>query len=217
MTDLRDFQVPYARPPSEADGWSNSERPIGLRTVVANTRPTILVGTSTQGGAFSEPIVREMARHVERPMIFPLSNPTELIEAVPADLIEWTDGRALVGTGMPWEPVAHRGIDYEIAQTNNALIYPGIGLGTIVSRAGRVTDGMLLAGSEALAALVDVGRPGAGVLPAIENLRATSAAVAVAVARQAVSDGVARADPQDPDQAVGAAMWRAAYPSLEVG
>jgi malate dehydrogenase (oxaloacetate-decarboxylating) len=216
MTDLRDFQVPYARPASELADWSNTARPIGLETVVANTRPTIVVGTSTQGGAFSEPIVREMARHVQRPMIFPLSNPTALIEAVPADLIEWTDGRGLVGTGTPWEPVPHRSINYEIAQTNNALIYPGIGLGTIVSRASHVTDGMLLAASEALAVLVDVGRPGAGLLPVVENLRPTSAAVAIAVARQAAQDGVARADLHDPVQAVDAAMWSAAYSALEV-
>jgi malate dehydrogenase (oxaloacetate-decarboxylating) len=216
MSDLRDFQVPYARPPSEPAGWSVSQRPIGLQAVIANTRPTILIGTSTQGGAFTEPIVREMARHVDRPMIFPLSNPTELIEAVPADLIEWTDGRALVGTGTPWEPVSHGGADHEIAQTNNALIYPGIGLGTIVSRASRVTDGMLLAASEALAALVDVGRPGASLLPAVERLRPTSAAVATAVARHAASDGVAEVDLPDPVQAVDAAMWTAAYPPLEL-
>ncbi len=216
MTDLRDFQVPYARPPSEPAGWSDGQGPIGLQTVVANTRPTILVGTSTQGGAFTEPIVREMARHVARPMIFPLSNPTHLIEAIPADLIEWTGGRALVGTGTPWEPVSHSGTDYEIAQTNNALIYPGIGQGTIVSRASRITDGMLLAAAEALAALVDVGRPGAALLPPVQSIRAASAAVAIAVARQAASEGVAQADLHDPAQAVDAAMWTAAYPPLEL-
>jgi malate dehydrogenase (oxaloacetate-decarboxylating) len=216
MTGLRDFQVPYARPSSEPAGWPERQRPVGLEAVVANTRPTILIGTSTRGGAFTEPIVREMARHVDRPMIFPLSNPTELIEAIPADVVEWTDGRGLVGTGTPWEAVSHRGTDHEIAQTNNALIYPGIGLGTIVSRASQVTDGMLLAGSQALAALVDVGRPGASLLPAVESLRPTSAAVAIAVALQAASDGVAQADLQDPAQAVGAAMWTAAYPPLEV-
>ncbi len=216
MADLRDFQVPYARPPSEPAGWSATQRPIGLQTVVAGTRPTILVGTSTQGGAFTEPIVREMARHVDRPMIFPLSNPTHLIEAVPADLIEWTDGRALIGTGTPWEPVSHRGTDYEIAQTNNALIYPGIGQGTIVSRASRITNGMLLAAAEALAELVDGGRPGAALLPAVQRIRAASAAVAIAVARQAASEGIAQAELRDPVQAVDAAMWTAAYPPLEV-
>ena len=101
--------------------------------MVANAKPTIMVGTSTVGGAFTESIVREMARHAERPLIFPLSNPTERIEAVPADLIRWTEGRGLIGTGTPWEPVPYKGVDYAIGQANNALVYPGIGLGTIVS------------------------------------------------------------------------------------
>jgi malate dehydrogenase (oxaloacetate-decarboxylating) len=168
------------------------------------------------GGAFTEQIIREMANKVERPMIFPLSNPTERIEAVPADVIKWTDGRALVGTGTPWAPVPYRGVAYEVGQANNALIYPGIGLGTIVSRASHVTDGMLLAASEAIAALVDIGRPGAGLLPKVENLRAVSASVAVAVARRAIEDGVVEADLPDPVQSVQDAMWQAAYPRLEM-
>jgi malate dehydrogenase (oxaloacetate-decarboxylating) len=157
-----------------------------------------------------------MAKHVERPMLFPLSNPTERIEAVPADVIKWTDGRGLVGTGTPWAPVSYKGVEYRIGQANNALIYPGIGLGTIVARAGHVTDGMLLAASEAIAALVDAARPGAGLLPEVENLRAVSATVAVAVAKQAIADGVAEADLPDPAQAVQEAMSQATYPSLEV-
>jgi malate dehydrogenase (oxaloacetate-decarboxylating) len=157
-----------------------------------------------------------MARHTARPMIFPLSNPTERIEAVPADLIKWTDGRGLIGTGTPWAPVTYKGVDYQIGQANNALIYPGIGLGTIVSQAAHVTDGMLLCASEAIAGLVDVSRPGAGVLPEVQNLRAVSASVAVAVARQAMQDGVAQADLPDPVQAVQDAIWQAVYPSLEV-
>jgi malate dehydrogenase (oxaloacetate-decarboxylating) len=213
MTDLRDFQQPYARPCSEVSGWS-SEPPIGLAETVANVHPTIMIGTSTKGGAFTEPIVRDMAAHVDRPMIFPMSNPTALMEAVPADLISWTEGRALVGTGSPWNPVSYNGDEHRIGQANNALIYPGIGLGTIVSRADRVTDGMLLAASEAIAGLVDVTIPGAGLLPDVENLRATSATVAVAVARQAAKDGVARAEPADPVQAVQDAIWQAVYPSM---
>jgi malate dehydrogenase (oxaloacetate-decarboxylating) len=218
MDGLRDFQQPYARARSEVSDWQTETGggAIGLYDVVANVHPTILVGTSTTGGAFTEQIVREMARHVARPMIFPLSNPTERIEAVPADVIKWTNGHGLVGTGTPWDPVSYKGVDYQIGQANNALIYPGIGLGTIVSRASRVTDGMLLAASEAIAALVDVSRPGAGLLPEVENLRAVSATVAVAVAKQAVEDGVAEADLPDPVQAVQDAIWRAAYPNLEV-
>ena len=156
-----------------------------------------------------------MAKNVERPLIFPLSNPTERIEAIPADLIKWTDGRALIGTGTPWAPVPHKGIDYHIGQANNALIYPGIVLGTIVSRATHVTDTMLLAASEAIARLVETGTPGAGLLPDVENLRAVSATVAVAVANQAATDGVADRL-ADPVQAVQDAMWQAVYRPVEV-
>lgn len=215
MTNLRDFQVPYARPRAEVASWG-SDGTIGLLEVVAQVHPTILVGTSTVGGAFTEQIVREMAKHVERPMIFPLSNPTERIEAVPADVIAWTDGRGLVGTGTPWAPVTYKGVTYEIGQANNALVYPGIGLGTIVAQASRVTDGMLLTAAKAVAGQVDVNRPGAGLLPDVENLRATSATVAVAVVNQAVKDGVAQAEIHDPVEAVQEAMWQAVYPPLEV-
>jgi malate dehydrogenase (oxaloacetate-decarboxylating) len=216
MSGLRDFQMSYARRRSELADWmtDTADAPIRLGEVVANVHPTILVGTSTQGGAFSESIVRDMAAHTERPMIFPMSNPTELIEAVPADVIRWTDGRGLVGTGTPWAPVPYKGVDYDIGQANNALIYPGIGLGTIVSRASHVTDRMLLAASQALASLVDARRPGAGVLPSIENLRSTSVTVAAGVARQAIEDGVAEAELTDPEQAVRDAMWAAAYTPL---
>jgi malate dehydrogenase (oxaloacetate-decarboxylating) len=218
MGDLRDFQQPYARPRSEVSDWATEDLgvSIGLAEVVARVQPTILIGTSAQGGAFTEAILREMAAHVERPMVFPLSNPTTRIEAVPADVINWTGGRALVATGTPWDPVTYRGIDYTIGQANNALAYPGIGLGTIVARATRVTDGMLLAAAEAIARLVDVNAPGAGLLPHIGDLRATSATVAVAVACRAVEDGVAQADLADPVQAVHDSMWRAAYPPLEL-
>jgi malate dehydrogenase (oxaloacetate-decarboxylating) len=214
MNDLRDFQQGYARPRSEVSGWG-TDGTIGLLEVVEKVHPTIIVGTSTQGGAFTEQVVRAMAKGVERPLIFPLSNPTERIEAVPADVIKWTDGRGLIGTGTPWAPVPYKGTDYQIGQANNALVYPGIGLGTIVSRAGRVTDGMLLAASEAIAALVDVNRPGAGLLPQVENLRAVSATVGVDVAKQAAADGVAEAL-DDPVQAVQDGMWLAAYRPLAV-
>jgi malate dehydrogenase (oxaloacetate-decarboxylating) len=213
MNDLRDFQQPYARPRSEVADWA-SDGPIGLDEVVSRAHPTIIIGTSAQAGAFTEPIIREMAAHVQRPMVFPLSNPTNRIEAVPADIINWTGGRALVATGTPWEPVAYRGTDYEVGQANNALSYPGLGLGTIVARATRVTDGMLLAAADAIAGLVDVHQPGAALLPHVGNLRLTSATVAVAVARRAAQDGVAETDLADPIQAVQDQMWRAAYPPL---
>jgi malate dehydrogenase (oxaloacetate-decarboxylating) len=217
MNDLRDFQQPYARPRSEVADWADDRGgPIGLAEVVARVKPTMIIGTSAQPGAFTEAIIREMAAHVERPMVFPLSNPTARIEAAPADIINWTAGRALVATGTPWDPVAHGGTDYVIGQANNALSYPGIGLGTIVAGATKVTDGMLLAAAEAIAGLVDVNEPGAGLLPHVGHLRVTSSTVAVAVARAAAQDGVAQVQLTDPVHAVQAAMWRAAYPPLEL-
>jgi malate dehydrogenase (oxaloacetate-decarboxylating) len=219
MTDLRDFQAPYARPRSETTDWAQDERDgaIGLAEVVARVHPTTLIGTSAQAGAFTRAVLRDMAAHVERPMVFPLSNPTARIEAIPADIIAATNGRALIATGTPWHPVPHHGIEYHIGQANNALAYPGIGLGTIVARATHVTDNMLLAAAEAIAGLVNVTNPGAGLLPHIGNLRVTSATVAVAVARAAAEDGVADTDLSDPVQSVHDAMWRAAYPRLELG
>jgi malate dehydrogenase (oxaloacetate-decarboxylating) len=210
LEDMSDFQQEYARPRAEVSDWA-VDGTIGLAEVVAKVHPTIIVGTSTIGGTFTEPIIREMARGVDRPMIFPLSNPTERIEAVPADLIKWTDGRGLVGTGTPWAPVSYKGTNYAIGQANNALVYPGIGLGTIVAQADHVTNGMLLAASEAIAALVDVSPRGAGILPEVDNLRAVSATVAVAVAKQALTDGVAQADLSDPVQSVQDAIWQATY------
>jgi malate dehydrogenase (oxaloacetate-decarboxylating) len=189
---------------------------IDLATTVAHVRPTILVGTSTSSGAFTEEIVRVMAKHVSRPMIFPISNPTERIEALPAELILWTKGRGLIATGLPWNPVVYKGTHYQIGQANNALIYPGIGLGAIVSRASRVTDNMLHIAAEAVAGQVEASQLGAGLLPDVENIRASSATVAVAVATQAAKDGVAQANLSDPVQAVQDAMWKAAYPDLHV-
>ena len=216
MEDLRDFQKGYARPRAEVADWG-ADGTIDLLEVVERVLPTIIVGTSTQAGAFTEQVIRTMARGVDRPLVFPLSNPTERLEAVPADVIRWTEGQGLVGTGPPWPPVTYKGVEYQIGQTNNALIYPGIGLGTIVAQAAHVTDGMLLAAAEAVARLVDVSRPGASLLPAVENLRATSASVAVAVAEQAARDGVAQAELADTVQAVQDGMWQAVYRPLAVG
>ena len=131
MEDLLDFQIPYARKEAEVSEWKENDV-IGLAEVVKYVQPTILIGTSTVAGAFKEEIIKEMASHVERPIILPMSNPTPLAEAKPVDLIEWTEGRALVATGSPFEPVTYNGVTYVIGQSNNALIFPGLGLGTIV-------------------------------------------------------------------------------------
>jgi len=218
QSGLRDFQVRYARPASEVAGWDRDRtvNGIALAEVVRQARPTILIGTSGQGGSFTEPIVRAMAAHTARPIILPMSNPTELAEAVPADLLAWTDGRALVATGSPFGPVEYGGVSYQIGQSNNALIFPGLGLGVIVAKATRVTDGMLAAAGQAVARQVDATAPGAPLLPLTHQLGETSAAAAVAVARAASRDQVARAIVDDTiGERVRAAMWRPIYRPID--
>ncbi len=213
---LRDFQVPYARSAVEVAGWRRDEAGrIGLAEVVTRSRPTMLIGTSTQPGAFSEAIVTEMAAHVARPIIMPLSNPTSHSEAQAADLIAWTGGRALIATGSPFSPVDYDGVQYQVAQANNALIFPGLGLGVTVSRARRVSDGMLAAAANALAGLSDAATPGAAVLPPVTSLREVSAAVAEAVARAAQAEGLSDVPLDDLPGRVRQAMWEPAYPKVE--
>jgi malate dehydrogenase (oxaloacetate-decarboxylating) len=214
LPGLSKAQQGLARDPAEVAGWRRDLEPggIGLAEVVRQVRPTILIGTSTRTDAFTEDIVREMAAHVARPVILPMSNPTELSEARPADLIAWTRGRALVATGSPFGPVDYEGTRYLIGQANNALVFPGIGLGVIVAGASRVTDGMLAAAAHAVADLTDTSALGAPLLPPVEELRDTSAAVAAAVARAAWQDGVARTPPDgDLLEKVRAMMWRPVY------
>ena len=232
---MLDYQRPYARPAAEAAGWPKTPgevdpsaalrwpqmaalaqaraRPgiVGLQTAVEHVKPTILIGSSTAHGAFTQPVVEAMSAGVERPVIFPISNPTSQIEAMPADIIGWSRGRALVATGLPMEPVEYGGVTYSFGQANNALVYPGLGLGTIVAGASKVTDAMLHAASEAVAGQADVSSPGASLLPAVENLRASSATAAVAVVKAAAADGVASAKVDNPVQAVQDAMWQPAY------
>jgi malate dehydrogenase (oxaloacetate-decarboxylating) len=208
MTGLSEQQRRYARDPAEFHG-------AGLAEAVALVHPTVLIGTSGRTGAFTEPVVREMAAHAGRPVILPMSNPTELSEAVPADLIRWTDGRALVATGSPYGAVSYGGTCFEVGQANNALVFPGLGLGVIAARARRVTDAMLLAAARAVADLVDISVPGAPLLPPVERLRETSVAVATAVARAASAEGVATATlPGDVTGLTGqvrALMWEPRY------
>ena len=212
MAGLSEQQRRYARDPAEVADWRRDDRPFGLAEVVARVHPTVLIGTSGKTGAFTEAVVREMAAHAERPVILPMSNPTALSEAIPADLIRWTGGRALVAAGSPFDAVDHDGVRYEIGQANNALVFPGLGLGVIAARARRVTDGMLLAAARAVAGLADISAQGAPLLPRVTDLRETSAAVAAAVARAAVAEGVADAT-LDADLAaqVRALMWEPRY------
>jgi malate dehydrogenase (oxaloacetate-decarboxylating) len=212
---MYDFQVPYARPASEIAQWGDADGRVGLAEVVANAHPTMLIGTSTQPGAFTEKMVRQMAAEVERPIILPLSNPTSKAEAVPADLIRWTDGRALVATGSPFAPVPYEVHTYHIAQANNALVFPGLGLGVTAARARRITDGMLAAAADAVAHLSDATATGAPLLPSVDHLRMVSAAVAIAVARAAESEGLAEVPMDDPVRQVHQLMWRPEYPRVE--
>ena len=232
---LLDYQRPYARKAAESTGWAKTPVQVDpaaairwpemaalrqaraasgivtLQTVVEQVKPTILIGTSTAHGAFTRPVIEAMSAGVEQPVIFPLSNPTSQIEAMPADLIAWSRGKALVCTGLPIPPVDYQGVRYWFGQANNALLYPGLGLGTIVSGAAKVTDGMLLSAAQAVAGQADVSQPGASLLPQVENLRASSATAAIAVAKAAADDGVATNKPEDLVQAVQDAMWQPSY------
>ena len=212
MPDLRDYQRPYARNPAEVAGWSGGGGTILLLDAIRHVSPTILLGTSTAHGAFTQEVTETMSAGVERPVVFPISNPTSRIEAMPADVIAWSKGKALVATGIPVAPVEYQGVTYQIGQANNALLYPGLGLGTIVAGASKVTAGMLLAAAEAVAGQVDVSAAGAPLVPPVENLRASSATTAVAVARAAAADGVATRKIDNPIQVVQDAMWQPAYP-----
>jgi malate dehydrogenase (oxaloacetate-decarboxylating) len=235
INGMLDYQRPYVRKAAEVAEWPKSPVQIdpaaavrwpemaalqqarqgsgiiGLQTVIEKVKPTILIGTSTTHGAFTKDVVEAMSAGVSRPVIFPLSNPTSRVEALPTDIITWSKGRALVATGLPWEPFDYDGVSYYFGQANNALVYPGLGLGTIVSGASKVTDGMLHAAAEAVAGQVDVSQPGAALLPAVENLRASSATSAIAVAKAATADGVATAKTNNLVQAVADAMWQPVY------
>jgi malate dehydrogenase (oxaloacetate-decarboxylating) len=176
----------------------------------------MLVGTSTQSGAFTETIVRQMAATVDRPIIMPLSNPTSKAEAIPEDVIRWTDGRALVATGSPFRPVSYDGRTYTIAQSNNALVFPGLGLGVAVVRARRITDPMIAAAAYAVAAFADATGQGGALLPPVTDLRTVSAAVAIAVAEAAAEQGLTERPLTDPVEQIHQAMWRPEYPPVEL-
>ncbi|HEX5731455.1 MAG TPA: NAD-dependent malic enzyme [Blastocatellia bacterium] len=204
----------YAKPVELIQGW-RLEHPdrVMLADVVSNLHPTVLIGTSAQPGAFTEGIIREMARHTERPIIFPLSNPTSKSEAAPAALISWTEGRALVATGSPYSNVFYNGREIPIGQCNNAFIFPGVGLGVIASGSRRVTNEMFVAAARALArfspALAD---PHGSLFPALENVRVISCDVAVEVALEAQHAGLAEAASREETlRMVEAKMWAARY------
>ena len=208
MDDLTPEQKPFAK--KRAD-FSNAEKLTDLLEVVKTVKPTILVGTSTQPNTFTKEIVKAMCENTERPMIFPLSNPTKLAEASAKDLIEWSDGKAFVSTGIPSDTVSYKGVDYVIGQANNALIYPGIGLGMLASEASLLTDEMIGAAAHSLSGIVNPGQPGAPVLPPFKYVADVSIKVAEAVAKKAQEQGLARAKETDMGKAVRDLKWYPEY------
>ena len=214
MNDLRPFQRKLAQPMDRVIGWRPAEgKPIGLLEVIENANPSILIGVSGQPHTFTEEAVRAMARQVARPIIFPLSNPTSRVEAAPADLIAWTDGRALIATGSPFEDVSYGGRRYPIAQCNNSYVFPGLGLGVRAVKACRVSDTMLMAAARALADTAPVRRdPGGALLPPLSESRQVSRTIALAVAAAARREGLAESDRADDlERLVDEKMWRPEY------
>lgn len=204
--DLTPGQKAFVRKRSE---FANADELTNLEAVVKAVHPTVMIGTSTQPGTFTESIVKEMAAHTKRPVIFPLSNPTRLAEATAKDLLEWTDGRALVATGIPAGDIEYNGVTYNIGQANNALVYPGVGFGAIAAKATVLNEQMLAAAAHALGGIVDSDLPGAAVLPPVAKLQEFSETVAKVVAQSAIDQGLAKVD--DAAKAVADLKWEPRY------
>ena len=208
MDDLTPEQKPFARKRTE---FNNANELTNLEAAVKAVRPTILVGTSTQPNTFTETIVKEMASYTARPIIFPLSNPTKLAEATAENLIKWTEGKALVATGIPADPVEYNGVTYEIGQANNALIYPALGLGAIASTAKLVTNEMISKAAHSLGGIVDTTKPGAATLPPVSKLTEFSQRVAEAVGQCALDQKLNREDITDIKEAIEKIKWTPKY------
>jgi malate dehydrogenase (oxaloacetate-decarboxylating) len=214
--ELTAAQIPFARDDAEWEGKAHND----LQSVIKEVKPHILIGTSTRPGAFTEEVVKEMAKHVERPIIFPLSNPTKLHEAKPQDLFNWTDGKVLCATGSPFPPVEHKGKKYDIAECNNSTTFPGIGLGAVLSRTKLMSPSLLVEAVKALAkqgpALKD---PTAPLLPDVSDVREISVQIAAAVIKQAVKEGLNQErdipdDDAELEEWIREQMWEATYRPL---
>ena len=208
MEDLTPAQKPFAK---KREDFANCGDMTKLLDVIKAVKPTILVGTSTDAGAFTKEVVEAMCENTERPVIFPISNPTKKLEATAKQVIEWSDGKAFVATGVPSGTVSYKGVDYQIGQANNALIYPGLGLGMLASEASLLTDEMIGAAAHSLSGLVDPGQPGAPVLPPFQYVAEVSIKVAEAVAKKAQEQGLAQAEEKDMAKAVRELKW---YPNI---
>jgi malate dehydrogenase (oxaloacetate-decarboxylating) len=204
--DLSESQATYAKNRSD-ELWAPRQGPVGLAETIEAVTPTILIGTSSLDGAFTRRVVRAMCHATDRPLILPISRSPSTMEAMPSDIIAWSDGKALVAVGAPVEPFDYRGTRFSIGQLNDVLIFPGLGLGVIVSGASRVTSPMLQAAARAVAEQADGSQPGVPLLPGVEHLRGLSVQVAEATVRAAVDDRVAGYNPTDVSRAVRGAMW----------
>lgn len=208
MEDLTPAQKPFAKKRSDFEGKGDMT---SLLEVIKTVKPTILVGTSTNSGAFTKEVVEAMCENTERPVIFPISNPTKKLEATAQQVIEWSDGKAFVATGVPSGTISYKGVDYEIGQANNALIYPGLGLGMLASEAKLLTDEMIGAAAHSLSGIVNPGQPGAPVLPPFQYVADVSIKVAEAVAKKAQEQGLAQAKETDMAKAVRDLKWYPKY------
>ncbi len=214
MPDIMPAQKPFLQKPEAVAGWKReAPNAIGLLDVVSNAHPTVLIGVSGQAGAFTESVVRTMARDVERPVIFPLSNPTSRSEATPEQLMAWSEGRVLIGTGSPFPPLHWNGSTRKVNQTNNSYVFPGIGLGVLAAGARRITDAMFMVAGKTVAAMSPTVTDKEGLLlPPVTDLRRVAVAVAKAVARQAQADGVAEpCDADALDARIAARVWEPHY------
>jgi malate dehydrogenase (oxaloacetate-decarboxylating) len=211
--DLRPEQLPYAKEEGEVRSWRQADGQIGLLDVIREAKPSILIGVSGQPGSFTEASVKEMAKHVSRPVIFPLSNPTSRSEATPQDLMDWTEGRALIGTGSPFEPANVPGRKVHVTQTNNSYIFPGLALGIIASKAKRVTDKMVKAAAEELVRQVPTRKDkSASLLPPISEARKIARLIATAVGKQAIEDGQSQLPSEDAlNRGIHANTWEPTY------
>jgi malate dehydrogenase (oxaloacetate-decarboxylating) len=214
---IRPEQLPYARKNTEVQGWRQPNGEISLLDLIQHAKPSVLIGVSGQAGAFTEEAVREMAKHTIRPVIFPLSNPTSRSEATPQNLMDWTEGRALISTGSPFEPVTVAGRKVHIAQTNNSYVFPGLALGIVASKARRVTDTMVKAAAQELVRQLPTQTDRqASLLPPIGDARRLGRSIAQAVGRQAILDGQAQVTGEDAlDCEIEANIWEPVYVPYE--
>jgi len=213
MPNLQDFQQKFARDPDKVSTWSSNGEEISLLDLVRESKPTILIGVSGQPGLMTEAVIKMMYAQCDKPIVLPLSNPTSHVEALPEDVIRWTEGHAIVATGSPFDPVEYKGKKYTIAQCNNSYIFPGVGLGVIASHATRVTEKMFMVASEALAECSPLVK-GAGeqLLPTLDQIREVSRTIALAVGLQAIEEGVApEIDKEELQKQIQANLYQPEY------